>query len=160
MDKSLFQLGADLESVPSKTQKEEVFASDRSEPRADHFVDRDGHIFAGYHLIVDFWQASYLDDKEYIEKAFREAIESAGACLLFIHLHRFTPYGGLSGVAILAESHISIHTWPERGYAALDVFMCGQARPDKAVESLKRSLRPQSVTVTWVERGALRDGGA
>ena len=58
-------------------------------------------------------------------------MEAAGATLLHIHLHHFTPNGGVSGVAVLAESHISIHSWPEYGYAALDVFMCGDGRSER-----------------------------
>ena len=60
-------------------------------------------------------------------------MKEAGATLLHIHLHTFTDGGGISGVAVLAESHISVHTWPEKGYAAFDVFMCGDAEPRKAL---------------------------
>ena len=84
----------------------------------DHFVERDGLRFAGTHLIIDLWQASRLDDLAHVEQALREATIRAGATLLNIDLHHFTPNGGISGVAVLAESHISIHTWPERAYAA------------------------------------------
>jgi len=62
-----------------------------------------------------------------MEATLREAVLQAGATLLHIHLHHFTPNGGISGVAVLAESHISVHTWPERNFAAFDVFMCGDA---------------------------------
>jgi S-adenosylmethionine decarboxylase len=96
---------------------------------ADHFVERDGVRFAGTHLIVDLWQARRLDDLAGVERMLREAARNCGATLLNLDLHRFTPNGGISGVAVLAESHISIHTWPERGYAAIDIFMCGEAKP-------------------------------
>jgi S-adenosylmethionine decarboxylase len=59
----------------------------------------------------------------------------------------------VSGVVVLAESHISIHTWPERQYAALDVFMCGDARPELCVEVLKRAFQPESVRVKEILRG-------
>jgi S-adenosylmethionine decarboxylase len=98
---------------------------------ADHFITRDGVTFAGHHLIIDLWEAKGLDDKARIEQAMRDAVEAAGATLLHIHLHTFTPNGGISGVAVLAESHISVHTWPERGYAAFDVFMCGRAETNR-----------------------------
>ena len=81
---------------------------------------------AGAHLIVDLYDAKQLDDIDHIEAALRQCVEAAGATLLHIHLHHFEPNGGVSGVAVLAESHISIHSWPENGYAALDVFMCGR----------------------------------
>ena len=72
---------------------------------------------------------------------------------LHIHLHHFTPNGGVSGVAVLAESHISIHSWPERGYAALDVFMCGDSEPERAIPVLERAFRPGRVVVDEHFRG-------
>ena len=123
--------------------------------QADHFVERDGMIFAGTHLIIDLWGASRLDDLDHIELALRDAVLATGATLLHIHLHHFTPNGGVSGVAVLAESHISIHTWPERGYAALDVFMCGEARPHDAVLVLRRAFDPESVQIGDHRRGVV-----
>ncbi|HZD25419.1 MAG TPA: adenosylmethionine decarboxylase, partial [Alphaproteobacteria bacterium] len=71
------------------------------------------------------------------------------------HLHRFTPYGGVSGVAVLAESHISVHTWPENGYAAFDIFMCGDARPDVAAGVLSTALRPSRTDIFEHRRGVV-----
>jgi len=122
---------------------------------ADHFVTRDGVTFAGSHLIIDFWGAEGLDDKDRIERAMRNAVDAAGATLLHIHLHTFTPSGGISGVAVLAESHISVHTWPERGYAAFDVFMCGDAEPRKALKALEQDLAPKRVVVGMHKRGVV-----
>ena len=73
--------------------------------------------------------------------------------LLHCHLHHFSPNGGVSGVAVLAESHISIHTWPECEYAALDVFMCGDAKPHAAIEVLKRAFEPATVNLGEHKRG-------
>ena len=103
--------------------------SSREEERKDFFCERDGVAYAGTHLIIDLVRAERLDDLEHIEHTLRRCVEVAGATLLHIHLHHFTPNGGVSGVAVLAESHISIHSWPEYGYAALDIFMCGQTNP-------------------------------
>ena len=122
---------------------------------ADHFITRDGFTFAGSHLIIDLWEAEGLDDKVRIEKAMRDAVEAAGATLLHIHLHTFTPNGGISGVAVLAESHISVHTWPERGYAAFDVFMCGDAEPKKALKVLEQAFVPKRTIVGIHKRGVL-----
>jgi S-adenosylmethionine decarboxylase len=122
---------------------------------ADHFITRDGVTFAGHHLIIDLWDAEGLDDKARIEAAMREAVEAAGATLLHIHLHTFTPNGGVSGVAVLAESHISVHTWPEKGYAAFDVFMCGDAEPKKALKVLERAFAPKRTVVGAHKRGVL-----
>jgi S-adenosylmethionine decarboxylase len=121
----------------------------------DHFVERDGMRFAGTHLIVDLWHATHLDDLRHVEQALRDASERAGATLLNIDLHHFTPNGGISGVAVLAESHISIHTWPELSYAAVDVFMCGAAQPHRAVEVLRGAFLPGLVTVAEHKRGVI-----
>jgi S-adenosylmethionine decarboxylase len=68
-------------------------------------------------------------------------------------MHHFTPNGGVSGVAVLAESHISIHSWPEYGYAALDVFMCGGAKPHLAIEILREAFQPEDIIVQEILRG-------
>ena len=126
-----------------------------SDENLDHFIERNGLKFAGIHLIIDLWGAQHLDDLAMVETAMRDAVEAARATLLHIHLHHFTPNGGISGVAVLAESHISIHTWPERGYAALDVFMCGASEPHRAIDVLKQAFLPHTVTVNEHLRGCL-----
>ena len=120
---------------------------------ADHFVERDGVQFAGTHLIIDFWGAKKLDDLQLMERTLRECVITCGATLLHIHLHHFTPNGGISGVTVLAESHISVHTWPEREFAAFDVFMCGNARPEAAICVLKRAFTPKTINITENLRG-------
>jgi len=122
-------------------------------PTPDYFIEEDGQVFAGRHVLVDFWDCDNLDRADVIERAFREAAMAAGATLLDIRLHRFPSSGGISGVAILAESHISIHTWPERGYAALDIFMCGACDPYRALPALRNALRPARVQTHEQRRG-------
>jgi S-adenosylmethionine decarboxylase len=85
----------------------------------------------------------------------RDVVNVCGATLLHIHLHHFTPNGGISGVAVLAESHISIHSWPERQYAALDVFMCGDSEPNKSLAVLQKAFNPKNIYVNEQMRGAL-----
>ncbi|MGA8261169.1 MAG: adenosylmethionine decarboxylase [Arenicellales bacterium] len=127
-----------------------------SEPeRQDHFVRRDGREYAGTHLIVDFWDAGGLDDLDRMEWTLREAVAAGGATLLHIHLHHFTVNGGISGVAVLAESHISVHTWPERRFAAFDVFMCGDAEPERSVAVLEQVFRPGRVETRTCLRGTV-----
>jgi len=121
----------------------------------DHFVCRDGVTFAGTHLLLDFYDAEQLDQMALMESAMREAVDAAGATLLHIHLHHFTPQGGISGVAVLSESHISVHTWPERGYAAFDIFMCGDARPELAAQYLEQVFRPRRAQVQTHRRGVI-----
>jgi len=119
----------------------------------DHFVIKNGVRCAGTHLIVDLCDATRLDDIDHIEAALRRCVDAAGATLLHIHLHHFEPNGGVSGVAVLAESHISIHTWPERGYAAIDVFMCGKAEPERCVPVLQEAFAPGHTGVNEILRG-------
>ena len=119
----------------------------------DHFISKNGILYAGTHLILDLWGAKNLDNLELVEQTLRQAVKVAGATLLHISLHHFEPNGGISGVAVLAESHISIHTWPERSYAALDVFMCGDAQPHKCIEVLKQSFCPERIIVNEQMRG-------
>jgi S-adenosylmethionine decarboxylase len=110
---------------------------------------------AGWHLIVDLYGASALDDMPAIERCLRRCVEEAGATLLHLHLHPFETNGGVSGVAVLAESHISIHTWPEHRYAAVDVFMCGKARPQVCVEVMREAFAPERCVVQELPRGSL-----
>ena len=93
-----------------------------------------------------------LDDEARIQQAFRDCVDTCGATLLHIHTHKFSPQG-VSGVAVLAESHISVHTWPEIGYGAFDVFMCGDAQPWKAVDVLGRAFATADVRVKELKRG-------
>ena len=123
----------------------------------DLFIVQDGKTFAGKHLIIDLWDCEQLDNLSFIEQTLHDAVDSAGATLLHIHLHHFTPNGGVSGVAVLAESHISIHTWPERGYAAVDIFMCGNTQPEKAVELLKQQFQPQRIEISTHLRGIIKE---
>jgi len=121
--------------------------------RTDYFVERDGMKFAGMHLLVDLWGASNLDDPAHIDAALREAAMTAGATILHSHFHHFTPNGGVSGVVVLAESHISIHTWPERNFAAVDIFMCGSCDPHRSVPILQQAFTPERMDVEEQRRG-------
>lgn len=125
------------------------------EVRQDYFIERDGCRFAGAHLIIDLKGAQGLDDLERMEAALCDAVEAAGATLLHLHLHHFSPNGGISGVAVLAESHISVHTWPERGFAAFDVFMCGRANPDRTIPVLQAAFGPRETQVKEILRGRI-----
>jgi len=127
-------------------------ASPPAQARNDHFAVRNGVRCAGTHLIIDLHGAKRLNDIEHIEATLRRCVEAAKATLLHIHLHHFQP-SGVSGVAVLAESHISIHTWPEVGYAALDVFMCGSADPDACVPVLREAFAAKRVGVNELLRG-------
>ncbi|MDA0231162.1 MAG: adenosylmethionine decarboxylase [Proteobacteria bacterium] len=119
----------------------------------DYAIERDGKLYAGVHKIVDMWAPRRIDDLEFIETALRESVAAARATLLHIHLHHFDNTGGVSGVAVLAESHISVHTWPERGFAAFDVFTCGNTDPEAAIAVLTSAFQPERVEVCEILRG-------
>jgi len=153
---NLFQLGIGLETgahAEDTRSPDAAFArSVLDEDREDHFIRKDGRVFAGTHLIIEVVGGAGLDDEARIQQAFRDCVAHCGATLLHIHTHKFSPQG-VSGVAVLAESHISVHTWPEIGYGAFDVFMCGDAEPWRAVDVLKRAFDTDDVRVREFLRG-------
>jgi S-adenosylmethionine decarboxylase len=96
----------------------------------------------GVHFLLDVAGAPFatLDDAVLVERVLVDAVGSMGAKVLGIHIHRLIPQG-VSGVVVISESHLTIHTWPERGEAAVDLFTCGDvARARNAVEALARAL--------------------
>ncbi|MET0355265.1 MAG: adenosylmethionine decarboxylase [Cellvibrio sp.] len=113
----------------------------------------------GTHLLVDYWGISQNQDSDKlqniaaIEQAFKNAVAACGATLLNIQLHGFGEGAGVTGVAILAESHMSIHTWPEIDYVAVDIFMCGASNPRLALASLNDFFAAKRVVVTECQRG-------
>lgn len=112
-----------------------------------HFVS------PGLHLLIDCWGARHLRDPVAIEAAFRKAVSNSGATLLDIQLHTFGEGAGVTGVAILAESHMSIHTWPEIDYLAMDIFMCGSCDPYAALATLQEIFQPERTEVREHRRG-------
>jgi S-adenosylmethionine decarboxylase len=125
-----------------------------NQPGKDQFVEEDDLRFAGWHLLIEFWGAENLNDVPIIEAALRRGSEMAGATLLDIHVHKFSPTG-VTGIAVLEESHISIHTWPELGLAAIDIFMCGNCQPYAAMNPLKEALEPDKVMLSEHRRGII-----
>jgi len=141
--------------APSTTRKKAarvvvVKAVPAEEPEG-HFAMRKGVRCAGVHLILDLHGATGLDDIDLIEATLRRCVDAARATLLHIHLHHFQP-NGVSGVAVLAESHISIHTWPDASYAAVDIFMCGKADPDACIPVLREAFGAR-IEVNEILRG-------
>ena len=151
---ALAQLGM-VSDTPRNIQGLDRLSADEAD-RTDYFVEKDGMKFAGMHLLVDFWEATNLSDPVVIERALSDAATAAGATILHSHFHHFSPNGGVSGVVVLAESHISIHTWPERDFAAVDVFMCGACDPHQSVPVLQRTFSAARVVLKEQRRGRLR----
>jgi S-adenosylmethionine decarboxylase len=111
-------------------------------------------MYTGTHLLADLTGCRHLDDAVVIESALREAVAAARATLLDVRLHHFGPGHGVTGVALLAESHISIHTWPEHGYAAIDIFLCGPANDlDAALGALMQRLGATQCEERRITRG-------
>lgn len=112
----------------------------------------------GTHLVVDAWQCpgDLLNDPERIRRAILDAIAAGEATLIDICVHQFSPHG-VTATATLAESHIAIHTWPEYGYFAADLFFCGRGNPRKAIEVLQNELQAQKVELTEFKRGFYPD---
>jgi len=107
----------------------------------------------GRHVIAEFYGASYLCDTLFICNALRSAAEDAKATVLALHHHVFSPDGGVTAFALLAESHISIHTWPEQDYAALDIFMCGACDPLACLPALTKAFAPARLELQILTRG-------
>lgn len=157
---ALFQSATGLGAPSTSRTKDSQAEADAAKINAteinsddDRFVLRNGVRCAGTHLIIDLYDARRLDDIDHIETAMRDCVDASGATLLHIHLHHFEPNGGVSGVAVLAESHISIHSWPEHRYAALDVFMCGEAEPEACIPVLRQAFVPRRLAVSEILRG-------
>ncbi|WP_395403976.1 adenosylmethionine decarboxylase [Pseudoduganella sp. UC29_106] len=112
------------------------------------------HQPAGVHLLADMSgiAADLLTSCTKIEQLLRDAADVAGAHVLHSHFHGFGEGQGVTGVVLLAESHISIHTWPEDGFAAADIFMCGASNPQSALTLLRLALQPAGCAVTTIRR--------
>ncbi len=112
----------------------------------------------GRHLLVELFSCSeeILDDLEQIEGFMKEAARVSGATIVESVFHRFQPHG-ISGVVVIAESHLAIHTWPEHGYAAVDFFTCG-ADIDywQAHDFLKKAFAAGDCEVRELLRGGVR----
>ncbi|XOB41367.1 MAG: adenosylmethionine decarboxylase [Candidatus Nealsonbacteria bacterium] len=110
---------------------------------------------AGIHLIADFWHGKRIEDPKELKKILIGAVKAANNTPLKISIHKFSPQG-ITGVVLLAESHISIHSWPEYNYVAIDVFTCGdKSTSNKALDYLKKKFQPKKVKIKKIKRGAI-----
>lgn len=110
--------------------------------------------YAGKHLLGELWGVcpDKLRSKEFLEWEMEEACEAAKATVLSCNFHDFDG-DGITGVILLAESHMSIHTWPSKQYAAVDIFMCGDCDPMITMKNLINSLTPKYFTYKMIHRG-------
>lgn len=111
----------------------------------------------GRHLLAEFYDCdpNILNNLSLIDSAMTEAAISCGATIVQKNFHHFQPYG-ISGVVIISESHLAIHTWPEYGYAAVDLFTCGEScNPEIAYHALKTMLNSRHAFYTELSRGSI-----
>ena len=112
----------------------------------------------GRHLLLELKDCNreLLSDLDFLRNTLLSAAREAGATIMGDSFHVFEPYGGVSGVVIIAESHLSIHTWPEYGYAAVDIFTCGDSlHPELAVDLLTNALEAKNTSTLELKRGIL-----
>ncbi len=115
------------------------------------------NLILGNHVISEAFECNsdYLNDEDKIKEILTKAAEVAGTDLRKIMVEKFAPYG-ITAVAIVSESHLSIHSWPELGYAAIDVFTCGDnSNPKAASEYIAEQLESTFVTCNEIKRGVI-----
>ena len=111
----------------------------------------------GTHLVLELWGCSNLNSKETVEHTLRDIVAAIDVTLLDLKVYPFSPMG-ITGVAIVAESHIMIHTWPEHGYAAIDIFTCGMERDlQSAIEAVREHFTPERIQAMNMVRGIVVD---
>ena len=172
---ALFQLGMDL-TRSSTAQKEDHGETARPLARVvvpkseiavqlrgaevGRFKDRVGSGISGSHLVIDLFGARRLDDAELIERTLRLCAELAGASVHHVHLNAGTPDDGVSGFAALSGGHISVHTHPLTGSAALDIYVRGDIKSVGTVAVLEKAFSAARVVVRQHTRGDEQQGAA
>jgi S-adenosylmethionine decarboxylase len=144
---SLFQLGMDLTRSSTAQKEDHAQAARLAHDEATNAPIARHPTRTGTHLIIDLLGAERLDDLQHIEETLKRCVAHAGARLLQIHLHRFLPNGSISGVAVLEDGHISLHSWPHARSASLHVFTGGDAAPRQSVAALKEAFSPAKAVV-------------
>ena len=111
--------------------------------------------YAGTHVVADFWNGKIIENEKELEQLLKGAAKAAKSQALQVSIHKFVPQG-ITGVILLAESHIAVHTWPEINYIAIDIFTCGkEARPKGALKYIQEYLKPERVKIQEMKRGKL-----
>ena len=128
-------------------------ANQQNTEATEHLILKDDQLYVGNHILADFYGAQNLGDPALVESAMTKAALEAGATILELKFHRFGAGGGVTGVVLLSESHMSIHSWPEYEFAAVDIFMCGNADPQRAVPVLLEAFRVSRHSITQLRRG-------
>lgn len=107
----------------------------------------------GTHIIADFWSGRVIENKRELRVLLTKAARKGKNTPLKFALHKFSPQG-ITGVVLLAESHIALHTWPEFEYTSVDIFTCGKnSKPEESLKFLQKELLPKRMQVKKVKRG-------
>ena len=123
--------------------------------RSIQWVNAKKQKYVGLHIIAEFWGSKTIEDSKKIEKILVRAAKEGGNTPLKIAINKFSPQG-ITGVVLLAESHIALHAWPEYSYLAIDIFTCGEKTfPEKSLEYLKKEFKPKKVEVKRIQRGVI-----
>ena len=123
--------------------------------RSIQWVKTKNQKYAGIHLLAEFWGGKIIENPKEIEKILITAAKKSGNTPLEVTIHKFSPQG-ITGVVLLAESHIALHSWSEFNYLAIDIFTCGdKAKPEKALEYLKKKFKPKKVVIQKIKRGVI-----
>jgi S-adenosylmethionine decarboxylase proenzyme len=112
----------------------------------------------GTHVVAEFYNCDVekIKDVMKVEEAMIEAAKITNATIVDVIFHSFNPYG-VSGVVVIAESHLAIHTWPEYKFASVDIYTCGDiVKPWKAYEFLEKAFSAQNISVMEMKRGIMR----
>jgi S-adenosylmethionine decarboxylase len=117
------------------------------------WVNEKNQKYAGIHFIIEFWGGKIIENSKEIEEILIGAAKSAKNTPLKIAIHKFNPEG-ITGVVLLAESHIALHLWPEFNYLAIDIFTCGdKSKPFRALQYLRKKFKPKKVQIYKIKRG-------
>jgi S-adenosylmethionine decarboxylase proenzyme len=111
----------------------------------------------GRHILSEYYgcDIQILNNLELLEHYMRKAVIESGATIIDSTFHKFSPHG-VSGVIVIAESHMALHTWPEYGYAAVDFFTCGdRVDPMKAFDYMNKKLKPENYSSKELKRGLI-----
>jgi len=111
--------------------------------------------YAGIHLLAEFWYGKNIESAKELKRILIAAAKKAKSIPLKISTYKFSPQG-MTGVVLFAESHIAFHSWPELNYLAIDIFTCGsKAVPRRALEHLKKELKPRKIEIKEIKRGEI-----
>jgi S-adenosylmethionine decarboxylase len=114
------------------------------------------HKHTGTHLIAEFWEGQVIENPKKFKQILVGAVKKSKSTVLKVVVHKFSPKG-ITGVVVLAESHLAIHTWPELNYVAVDIFTCGdKSNPQKALVYLKKEFKPKRIEIKELRRGIVK----